>query len=69
MLKEEITRIKTLMSLNEANGPQDDIAKFIAKQIQKALSAGGSVDDYLKAFSKNVGEIDNFKTFFNKLKN
>jgi hypothetical protein len=68
MLKEEITRIKTLMSLNEANGPQDDIAKFIAKQIQKALSAGGQVDDILKAFSKNADEVVNFKTFFDKLK-
>lgn len=68
MLKEEITRIKTLMLLNESNGSTDDIAKFIAKQIQKLLSAGGRVDDILKAFSKNADEIDNFKTFFNKLK-
>jgi hypothetical protein len=68
MLKEEITRIKNLMSLNEEGGAMDDIAKFIVKQLKNGFAAGGLVDDYVKVFSKNSDEIASLTTFFRKLK-
>jgi hypothetical protein len=68
MLKEEITRIKILMSLNEQSGGMDDIAKFIVKQLKNGFAAGGKIDNYAKVFSKNSDEIASFTTFFQKLK-
>jgi hypothetical protein len=68
MLKEEITRIKNLMTLNEEGGAMDDIAKFIVKQLKNGFAAGGLVDDYVKVFSRNSDEIASLTTFFRKLK-
>jgi hypothetical protein len=68
MLKEEITRIKNLMTLNEEGGAMDDIAKFIVKQLKNGFAAGGLVDDYVKVFSQNSDEIASLTTFFRKLK-